>query len=120
MGERSEVYWISGEGSIPQIFHVVGEVAENPARPERPLSTARISVLPLLKEDWLVKRASTYGQVEHGAGFANTWEFRHRTGESILIETERAWDGGDDFLTNKGEKFARLLAQKLGWHFLTD
>jgi hypothetical protein len=64
-------YWLSNEGSVSQLFHVVGETEENPDRPERPRSTTRISALPLLKEDWSVQRASTYGQVSQGAGFAN-------------------------------------------------
>jgi hypothetical protein len=37
-----------------------------------------------------------------------------------LLDAERAWDGGDAFLLNGAEKFARRFAQNLGWDFPTD
>lgn len=110
-------YWLSNEGSDPHLFCVTGTTEENPDRPARPRSTTLVWTLPLLKEDWFVQRASAYGQISRGDGFATSWEFRHESGKVIRLEGERDWDGGDAFLSDSAEKFAHHLARYLGWHF---
>lgn len=69
----------------------------------------------MLPERWAVGLRSTYGPVDLGSGYKNSWTFRYMNEEPIIIESERAWDGGEAWLPDEVEKFARLFAAELGW-----
>ncbi|HZK16351.1 MAG TPA: hypothetical protein VFC52_07175, partial [Solirubrobacterales bacterium] len=73
-----------------------------------------VSSLQLRPDRWSIDLSSQYGSVERGPGYRQRWSFTHRDDEPIVIETERTWDGEEEWF-EKSEVFARMLAARLGW-----
>jgi hypothetical protein len=107
------VRWLV-DGDVPRLFTVVGQVIPNDQDELRPFAVVSVSSLQLRPDRWSIDLASQYGAVKHGHGYRQQWSFTHRDDECIVIETERAWDGEEEWF-EKSEVFARALAGYLGW-----
>jgi hypothetical protein len=115
--EKPEAHWLAGidNATVETVFRVLGSATSNDKNPQRPFANVTVRARPLLVELWHLELDSTYGQVDLGSGFKNRWTFRYREDAPIVINSECAWDGGDDWIQNDAEAFARLFATRLGW-----
>lgn len=107
------VRWLVDRG-VPKLFTVVGQVIPNDENELRPFAAVSVSSLQLRPDRWSIDFASQYGAVKHGHGYRQRWSFTHRDDAPIVIETERTWDGEEEWF-EKSEVFARRLAGHLGW-----
>lgn len=107
------VRWLV-DGDVPMLFTGVGQVIPNDEDERRPFAAVSVSSLQLRPDRWSIDLALRYGPVKHGNGYRQRWSFTHRNDESIVIETERTWDGDEEWF-EKPEVFARRLAAHLGW-----
>lgn len=120
--DKSGIYSNDGEpivrwlvdSDVPRLFTVVGQVIPNYENELRPFAAVSVSSLQLRPDRWSIDLASQYGTVKQGYGYRQRWSFTHRDDESIVIETERTWDGEEERF-EKPEMFARTLAGHLGW-----
>jgi hypothetical protein len=110
---ESIVRWMV-DGDVPNLFTVIGQVISNDENESRPFAAVSVSSLQLRPDRWSIDLISQYGAVKHGHGYQQQWSFTHRADESIVIETERTWDGEEEWF-EKPEAFARKLAGHLGW-----
>jgi hypothetical protein len=102
------------DSDVPRLFTVVGQVIPNDKNELRPFAAVSVSSLQLRPDRWSIDFVSQYGAVKHGHGYRQQWSFTHRDDEPIVIETERTWDGEEEWF-ERSEVFARTLAGRLGW-----
>jgi hypothetical protein len=74
----------------------------------------RLDAQPLVAERWHLELDAEFGPLERRTqGFANRWKFVHERDFSVIVESTREWDGGDDWIHDEGERFARRLGEIL-------
>jgi hypothetical protein len=114
--DEPEAFWIGQGKEAPSVFQARGGFVNNPENANQPRSHVEIESRPLVAEQWTASVKALYGRLDRRTGYRNEWVFRHRNHFLIAINSEREWDGDDDWISDDQEKFAQLLAEYLGWH----